>query len=207
MPDLRAHAPSGGTFVTYGFLEKEDLSRAVEAARERFGMDAGRLGVHGCSAGSTVALEFATGRPEVRAVWLESPYANPQEMARHYLSVATGLPPWLLDLTTRWAVNRASRQIRRELGLPRGAGDDRDRVDPARSLAGVAGPVCLVYGERDELVPPRFAKSLESHLPPGSSVWRAAKAGHCHHEDEAEKVLKDEYERRWTEFFEKNLPV
>jgi pimeloyl-ACP methyl ester carboxylesterase len=206
VPDLRAHAPSGGTFVTYGFLEKEDLSRAVEAARERFGLDASRLGVHGCSAGSTVALEFAAGRPAVRAVWLESPYADPREMARHYLSVATGLPPWMLDLTTRWAVSRAARRIRAELGLPRGTGDE-DRVDPVRSLAAVAGPVCLVYGERDELVPPRFAARLEASLPAGSSVWRAAKAGHCHHDDEAEKVMKDEYERRWTEFFEKNLPV
>jgi pimeloyl-ACP methyl ester carboxylesterase len=206
VPDLRAHAPSGGTFVTYGFLEKEDLSRAVDAARERFGLDAGRLGVHGCSAGSTVALEFATGKSEVRAVWLESPYADPQEMARHYLSVATGLPPWMLDLTTRWAMNRAAHRIRRELGLPRGAGD-RGRVDPVRSLAGVRGPVCLVYGERDELVPPRFAARLEASLPAGSVVWRAAGAGHCHHEDEAEKVMKKEYERRWEEFFASNLPV
>ena len=110
VPDLRAHAPSGGTFVTYGFLEKEDLSRAVDAARERFGLDAGRLGVHGCSAGSTVALEFAAGRSDVRAVWLESPYADPQEMARHYLAVATGLPPWYS--TSR----RAGRSIARHAG-------------------------------------------------------------------------------------------
>ena len=166
-----------------------------------------RLGVHGCSAGSTVALEFAAGRPDVRAVWLESPYADPQEMARHYLSVATGLPPWLLDLTTRWAVNRASREIRRELGLPRGAGD-LDRVDPARSLARRARPGLsrVRRAGRARSAALREAAS-RPRLPPGSSVWRAAKAGHCHHEDEAEKVMKDEYERRWTEFFEGNLPV
>ena len=33
------------------------------------------------------------------------------------LTVATGLPPWMLSLTTRWAVRRALFLIRRELGL------------------------------------------------------------------------------------------
>ena len=205
LPDLRAHAPSGGKFVTYGFLEKEDLANAVAAAAERFGLDSQRLGLHACSAGCTAALEFAAGRSGVRAIWLESPYADPLEMARHYLSVATGLPPWMLALTTRWAVDRALSRIRRELGLPGRGG--MDRVDPVRSLSRVGGRVCLVYGERDELVPPRFARRLAACLPPGSSVWRAAGAGHCHHEDEPEKVMREEYERRWAEFFEESLAI
>lgn len=205
VPDLRAHAPSGGRFVTYGFLEKDDLANAVAAARERFGLDSERLGVHACSAGSTVALEFSAGRPEVRALWIESPYADPLEMARHYLSVATGLPRWMLALTTRWAVRRALSLIRRELHLPGRGG--MDRVDPVRSLRQVRGHVCLVYGERDELVPPHFAERLAERLPAGSSVWRAPGAGHCHHEDEPEKVDKEEYDRRWTEFFAANLPM
>jgi pimeloyl-ACP methyl ester carboxylesterase len=206
LPELRAHAPSGGTFVTYGFLEKDDLVNAVEAARERFGLDAERLGVHSCSAGSTVALEFSAGRPEVRALWLESPYADPRAMARHYLSVATGLPEWMLDLTTRLALRRALARIRREIGLPSGR-SGMERVDPVRSLERVRGCVCLVYGERDQLVPPRFTERLEACLPEGSTVWRAPGAGHCHHDDEAEKVSPAEYERRWSEFFLANLPV
>lgn len=205
-PDLRAHAPSGGRYVTYGFLEKEDLANAVEAARERFGLDPQRLGVHSCSAGSTVALEFAARHSEVRAIWLESPYADPLEMARHYLAVATGLPPWLLGLTTRWAVGRAVAQIRRELGLPsRGGG--MERVDPMRSLSQIRARVCLVYGDRDELVPPRFTHRLEACLPEGSVVWRVNGAGHCHHEDEAERVATKEYDERWAGFFSRNLPV
>jgi hypothetical protein len=44
-------------------------------------------------------------------------------------------------------------------------------------------------------------------LPAGSTVWRASGAGHCHHDNEAEKVLPEEYARRWSEFFLQNLPV
>ncbi len=204
LPDLRAHRPSGGEFVTYGFLEKDDLANALAHAR-RFGLDPERIGLHACSAGSTVALEFAAGRSGVRALWLESPWADAREMARHYLSVATGLPAWLLDLTTRLAVRRALARIRRDLGLPAG-GDDFGRVDPVRSLGEARGRVCLVSGERDELVPPLFVRRLEESLPPGSLVWRAAGAGHCHHDDEAARVSPDEYERRWREFFVENLP-
>ena len=204
LPDLRAHAPSGGRFVTYGFLEKEDLANLVETARGRFGIGAGRLGLHACSAGSTIALEFAADRPDVRALWIESPWADALEMARHYLAVATGLPPWMLGLTTRLAVRRALRRIARELGASEGAGD-LGRVDPIASAKRVTAAVCLVSGDRDALVPPRFARRLEAAIPEGSTVWRAAGAGHCHHEDEAEIVQPKEYARRWTDFFGENL--
>jgi pimeloyl-ACP methyl ester carboxylesterase len=205
VPDLRGHRPSEGDFVTYGFLEKEDLAGAVEAARQRFGLDPSRLGLHACSAGSTVALEFAAGQPAVQALWIESPYADPLEMARHYLSVMTNLPRWSLGLTTRWAIRRAVARIRRELNLT-----DPDagigQIDPVRALSRVRGRVCLVHGQADRLVPPRFAARLEAALPLGAIVWRVAGAGHCHHADEAEKVAQKEYEKRWTEFFTQNLP-
>jgi pimeloyl-ACP methyl ester carboxylesterase len=202
---LRGHAPSRGEFVTFGLLEKEDLVCALAAAAERFGLDPSRLGVHSCSAGSTVALEFAAGRESVRALWLESPYADPKAMARHYLSIATGLPECLLALTARWASAMAARRIASALGaIPRS--DDLDRVDPIGSARLVRGRVCMVYGEADELVPPRLARALIPALPAGSIVW-AARAGHCHHEDEPQKMLRDEYLRRWTEFFGENLPV
>ena len=206
LPDLRGHDPSRGTLVTYGFLEKEDLSNAVSAARERYGLDSGRLGLHGCSAGSTVALEFAADNAAVRALWIESPYAEPRAMARHYLSLATGLPSWLLGLSARWAVRHAIARVRRELALGR-TERGLEGVDPRAAVARVRAGVCLVYGEEDELVPPRFAERLAQALPPSSVVWRAARAGHCHHENEPARVAAQEYEERWKEFFRTFLPV
>jgi pimeloyl-ACP methyl ester carboxylesterase len=204
LPDLRGHGASTGTFFTFGFLEKDDLAAAIDNARTRHGVDTERVGIHSCSAGSSVAIELAATR-QCRALWLESPFAEPREMARHYLAVSTGLPDWLLRLTSRWAVGRAVRRVRRELGIaPTGAG--LEQFDPVLSMSRVRSRVCLVYGENDGLVPPRFTRKLERVLPPGSEVWRVDGAGHCHHDDEAEKAVKDEYVRRWTEFFRENLP-
>ena len=206
LPDLRGHGASQGTFVTYGFLEREDLANAVAAAREEFGIDADRLGVHGCSAGATLAMEFAAERDGILALWVESPYAQPREMARHYLSLQTGLPSWLLGLTSRWAVGHAVAHVRRELSLEE-SDSGIELVDPLTAIGRVKAPICLVYGDTDRLVPPRFVERLEAALPPGSRVWRVSAAGHCHHDNEPSKVAKEEYDRKWTGFFSDHLPV
>ena len=64
----------------------------------------------------------------------------------------------------------------------------------------------LVYGRTDRLVPVSFVERLAGALPPGSEVWETP-AGHCHHDNEAAKVLPDEYRKRWQEFFGRHLPV
>ena len=206
LPDLRGHGRSGGTFFTLGFLEKDDLALTVEAARNGFGLDPDRLGIHSCSAGSSVALEFAAGRPGVRAIWLESPFAEAFAMARHYLSRATRVPGPLLDLTTRWAIRRAVRRVRQELGLPPGD-EGLDRVNPVAAAARVTSPVLLVHGTEDRLVPPHFTERLAAALPPRSAVWNVRGAGHCHHADEPGVVARLAYARKWEEFFRAYLPA
>jgi hypothetical protein len=206
LPDLRAHGRSGGTFFTMGFLEREDLALTLEAARGGFGVDPDRLGIHSCSAGSTVALELAAGRAGIRAIWLESPFAEPFAMARHYLSRATRIPAPLLDLTTRWAVRRAVSRVRRELGLPPG-GEGVHRVDPLAAVSRVTAPILLVHGEDDRLVPPRFTRRLAAALPPHSAIWNVAGAGHCHHGNEPQATARMAYVRRWEEFFRTYLPA
>jgi pimeloyl-ACP methyl ester carboxylesterase len=206
LPDLRGHGSSSGSYTTFGFLEKEDLANAIAAARERWGVDADRLGVHSCSAGSSVALELAAHRPAVRAVWLESPFADAREMARHYLSASTGIPAPFLSLATHWAVSRAVARVRRDLGFEHVAGG-LEKADPVAALRRVRCPVSLVYGDADRLVPPLFVERLVGALPPGSEVFRVRGAGHCHHPDEAAKVAQAEYRRRWIAFFDSHLRV
>ncbi|HEY6052230.1 MAG TPA: alpha/beta hydrolase, partial [Thermoanaerobaculia bacterium] len=69
----------------------------------------------------------------------------------------------------------------------------------------IRAPICFVHGGLDGLVPPVFAAELADALPPGSEIWRPKAAGHCHHDDEAQRVEREEYLERWTEFFRENL--
>jgi uncharacterized protein len=206
LPDLRGHGSSAGRYTTFGFLEKHDLANAIAVAQERWGLDPGRLGIHSCSAGSSVALDLASHRPAIRAVWLESPFADAREMARHYLSASTGIPAPLLSLATTWAVSRAVARVKRDLGLEHVAGG-LENTDPVAALRRVRCPVSLVYGDADRLVPPRFVERLAASLPPGSEIFRVRGAGHCHHPDEAAKVARESYRRRWIAFFDAHLRV
>ena len=206
VPDLRGHGRSGGSIFTLGYLEKEDLALTIEAARNGFGLDEGRLGIHSCSAGSSVALEFAAGRSGIRAIWLESPFGSPREMAKQYLSRATRLPGPLVALTSRWAVARAEAEVRNALGVGPGSGG-LDAVDPIRSAARVTAPVLLVHGVEDRLVPPRLMHELAAALPPRSAIWNVSGAGHCHHDDEPAAMAKLAYARKWQEFFGTYLPA
>ena len=206
LPDLRGHGKSRGSVFTLGFLEKDDLALAVAATRGGFGIDPERLGIHSCSAGSAVALEFAADRPGIRAIWLESPFGSAREMARHYLSRATRLPAPLLTLTSRWAVARAIERVRREIGAPASSGG-LELFDPMRAVRRVTAPILLAYGDNDRLVPFRFTARLCAALPPLSAVWSVSGAGHCHHPDEPAATAKKAYERRWTEFFGTFLPA
>lgn len=206
LPDLRGHGASAGRYMTFGVLEKGDLARALEFVHSRWGVDPGRVALHSCSAGSAVALELARDRGNFLAIWLESPFAEPREMARHYLSAATGIPAPLLTLTTRWAVRRNVARVRRDLGLDPSAGG-LERADPLVAMRSLDCPVALVYGASDRLVPPRFVEKLIDVLPEGSEVFRAEGAGHCHHPDEAAQVAREEYERRWRSFFDRHAPA
>ena len=206
LPDLRGHGRSGGSFFTFGFLEKEDLALTIAAARDGFGLDADRIGIHSCSAGSSVALEFAADRTGIRAIWLESPFGQPREMARHYLSRVTRLPSPLMALTSRLAIARAVARVRRELGAGEGSGG-LALLDPVHAVSRVTAPILLVHGDGDRLVPARFTHALAAALPPHSAAWNVSGAGHCHNEDEPLAVARLAYVRRWTEFFSTYMPA
>jgi pimeloyl-ACP methyl ester carboxylesterase len=204
-PDLRGHGGSEGRFITFGLLERGDVQNALDAVASRFGIDPSRLGVHGCSSGCSTALQLAAENPAVRALWLESPFGEVRGMARHYLHLKSGLPVWALGLTTDLAISRADAKVRRALSLSKEEG--LDSMDPISAAGRIRCPTALVYGRRDELALPEFLGELEEALPRTTTVWEVATAGHCHHSDQPLAVEKEDYERRWREFFLSRMGV
>ena len=190
VPELRGHPPSTGARVTYGIFETNDLLLLLDRVNARFGVTAARLGIDGCSMGALLALQLAAARPPA-ALWLQSPFGDLREMAVHYLHRATALPPWLLRAPVRALVRR----------LERTEGLDLAAVDPVAAARRVTCPAAVVHGEADALVPIRFSPRLYEALAGPKTFWRVPACGHCHHPDEPQAVVRDEYERRWTEFF------
>jgi len=195
VPELRGHAPSTGARITCGIRETNDLLLLLDLARARFGVEAARLGIDGCSLGSLLALQLAAVRAPA-ALWLQSPFGDLREMAVHYLHRATGLPRVLLAGPVRLLVRRIEKTEKLDLS----------RADPVAAARRVTCPTTVVHGETDALVPIRFSPRLYEALAGPKTFWRVPACGHCHHADEPQAVVPDEYERRWTEFFLRNVP-
>jgi pimeloyl-ACP methyl ester carboxylesterase len=190
VPELRGHPPSTGARITCGIRETNDLLLLLDLARARFGVEASRLGIDGCSMGALLALQLAAARTPA-ALWLQSPFGDLRAMAVHYLHRATGLPRVLLEGPVRLLVRRIEKAEKLDLS----------RADPVEAARRVTCPTTVVHGETDELVPIRFSPRLYEALAGEKTFWRVPACGHCHHADEPQAVAPDEYARRWTEFF------
>ncbi len=193
-PDLRGHPPSTGARVTYGIRETRDLLLLLDAARERFGVEPSRLGIDGCSYGALLAVQLAAARLPA-ALWLQSPFGDLRAMAVQYLHRATGLPRALLGGPVRLLLRRVARSERLDLSA----------ADPVAAARRVTCPAVVVHGEADELVPIRFSPPLYEALAGEKEFWRVPGCGHCHHADEPQARLAEEYERRWSDFFLRQL--
>ena len=193
VPELRGHPPSTGARITCGIRETNDLLLLLDLVKARFGVEAARLGIDGCSMGSLLALQLAAARTPA-ALWLQSPFGDLRAMAVHYLHRATGLPRVLLEGPVRLLVRRIEKTERLDLS----------RADPVAAARRVTCPTTVVHGETDALVPIRFSPRLYEALAGPKTFWRVPACGHCHHADEPQAVLPGEYERRWTEFFLSN---
>ena len=201
LPDLRGHGASGGEFFTMGLLEREDLDDLIADVRDRFSIDPARIAIHACSAGSSVALQFAADRTDLRAVWLESPFGQSREMAQHYLSRVTRIPAPLLWLATEWAVARAVAHIRREIGAPRGA-DGLERIDPVAAALRAALPRRAGARRRG----PAGPRSVHGAARGGAAarerrVARPAAPATAITTTSPRRRRATIYERRWEEFF------
>src|SRR5262249_25395285 len=96
--DFRGHGASSGT-SSFGVLEKRDLLGATDWIGAHTKADGTRIGMVGVGMGAYASILAAAERPQVRALVLDSPYADaPSEFA------ATQLPPGLLhDAIARWS--------------------------------------------------------------------------------------------------------
>lgn len=82
--DFSGHGRTGGT-TTLGFREAEEVRSAIEVLAQRDDVDAKRFGVWGANMGGYAALSAATGEPRIRALVLDSVYANPLQLLQYQI--------------------------------------------------------------------------------------------------------------------------
>src|SRR5215468_7812922 len=73
--DARAHGDSGGEFCTYGYYEKYDVPKLLDALASR-GVNVTHTVLMGMSMGASVALQAAPDEPRVRGVIAMAPFST-----------------------------------------------------------------------------------------------------------------------------------
>lgn len=137
-----------------------DLRCAIRYLRlhsQELGIDPGRIGAIGFSAGGHLATLLAAA-PEASGLDDGCPYQGTSPALQ---SVVSYYGPY--DLTRRQDfVRRAQRLIDR---LTEGANDERSRLlSPLHHLDASDPPMLLIHGERDRVVPPQQARLMRAAL-------------------------------------------
>src|SRR4051812_8042874 len=140
--DARAHGESGGDVCTYGFYEKDDLRRVIDA------LPGGPIVLLGTSLGAAVALQEAADDPRVKTVIAAETFADLR-------TVATERAPFIF---TRGSIEGAFALAERD-------GHFRvDEVSPVRAASRITVPVLLLHGAADDETPPAHSERVRAAL-------------------------------------------
>ncbi|MYD35772.1 MAG: alpha/beta fold hydrolase [Dehalococcoidia bacterium] len=98
MFDLRAHGESDGEVMSAGYYERYDVLGAMDVAEDRYGIPTQRIGVLGFSMGGVAALLGATEEPRLRALVVDSAFANIDDLFAVEVADRTPLPEWTVNV-------------------------------------------------------------------------------------------------------------
>ena len=187
MIDLRGHGSSSASRLSYGHSSVTMCSARSTGCSSAVSGRA--IGVLGGSMGASTALLAAADEPMLRALVVDSPFADFAEMIeRQYRKLSGGLPSWLLPgalLIGRWL-----------------SGTELRRVCPLRAAATLRGrPVLVIHGSADRFIPVQDAHRIAATC--GGELWVTDGPGHLG----SYRCAPQLYEDRVVEFFAQHLLV
>src|SRR5579884_2445449 len=183
--DLRGSGQSEGAFFTLGAREVRDVGGAIDFLAER-GLASDGVNLLGYSMGAATALLAAADEPLVRAVAVDSGYADLNSVLDFHLAQR--------DLGLRVFKPGALLMSRILLGVDAYA---IRPVDAVPALAGRGLPLLTIHGEGDSVIPFEHARRLAAAYGPAIETYFVPDADHLR----AYESDPDAYVLQLVEFF------
>jgi uncharacterized protein len=186
--DFRAHGLSGGERYSMGSWETRDITGALDYLKGRGYTE---FGTYGVSMGAAISLLAAPAHPEIKALMVDSPFADLQTLIETRLPQESGLPAFF---------NPGIFFMGKVL-----YGLDVATTKPVDALAQLGDrPVLHVQSiDGDEWVPltEGYALQKAGATDPNYTFWQAPGKGHV----VSYTNNKQEYTRRMLDFYKRYL--
>jgi len=183
--DARRHGDSGGSFCTYGFYEKHDVSTLISWLRGREETAEGQVALFGSSMGAAVAIQAAARDRRVAGVIAESGFASLRTVFDEYQKRMIKLPFHYL----RNVVIRRSERL---------AHFKAASVSPLAAIAMVRAPVLITHGTDDSTIGHRYSRQL---FDAAGEMRQLLLVPHARH-DNMWEAGGDRYRAQLTDFLE-----
>jgi uncharacterized protein len=183
--DQRGSGESEGLVRSWGWADIPDVAAAINFVKGQPGIDAGRIGVLGCSIGGQIAVQAAAQQPELRAVIADAPtYSGISDLV-----LPDQLQEWII-----WPVYPLLFQfIEWRSGVPF-PGSLQKAIDqiPPRPL------LIISTGQANEM---RQAQHYLRRAGEQITLWNIPEASHC----AGQEARPLEYQRTIVHFFDQAL--
>ncbi len=150
--DLRGHGRSTGNYITYGALESRDLVQVLDEL-EKQKLIIGNVGVLGGSYGASVAIQWASIDPRVKAVVALEPF----DSVRH---AAHDSAPTILGDKKKFFSDRDIQKAITQAGDL--SGFDPDLKSPLVAISTCKTPFLIIHGKSDTFLTPRNSERLHN---------------------------------------------
>lgn len=179
--DFRGMGKSGGFLTSGGYKEIKDIEAGLNFLNKRGFKD---IGAYGLSLGASTALMIEAGK--LKAIVADSPYTDLTAVLDDIFSIFGPLRHPLLGLMNMW--NKIV------------FGVTTQNVSPLKNIGNLKIPILIIHGDKDSQLPLSGSKKLHEKNQK-SELWIIKGADHC----ETSFVAGPEYDKRITNFFDKNL--
>lgn len=186
--DSRAHGQSSGRHCTYGFHEKYDVEKAIDALNvfnDQKKYVIGPIGVFGTSMGAAIALQAAAIDFRINAVVAEASFATLRQITVDYQKRLLRLP-WHFLRNIAMKKSESIGQFKHR------------KVSPIEAVHRIHVPVFFIHGKNDSFIKHEYSEELFAAANEPKELWLIEDA---HHSD-VHAVGGKAYEDRIIWFFD-----